>query len=279
MLDPLLVRLGVLSTAQLASIGWSKHARDVATSRGVLVPVRRGWFARPDADERVAAAVRAGGCVSCATALRLHGAWVPSSLDGNHLRRAAHHRGPSSLAWCRPHGDVPPVVAAVDDVDVAFRCLLRCGTAEDIVVVADSLLHLRRATPSDLDRWATVAPRRIRAILTRVDVAESGLESVVRLRLRSRGVTVRTQVWIGARRVDLLVGELLVIECDGAEHHASWDAHAADRARDRALTAQGYLVVRVTYRQILDDWPSVERDLLAIIRRGAHRAPKRQHET
>ncbi|WP_344342725.1 endonuclease domain-containing protein [Agrococcus versicolor] len=143
-------------------------------------------------------------------------------------------------------------------------------------MVGDALLHHRLATRDQLERWSTPAPQRVRTLLDRLDDAESGLESIVRLRLRALGVTVRAQVWIGTRRVDLLVGERLVVECDGAEHHGVWQAHEADRARDRALTALGFVVVRLTYRQILDDWPVVEQDLLAIIRRGEHRAPRRR---
>ena len=40
---------------------------------------------------------------------------------------------------------------------------------------------------------------------------------------------------------------------------------------ERSLVAEGYVVVRLTNRQIVDDWPNVERHLLAIVRRGGHR--------
>lgn len=162
------------------------------------------------------------------------------------------------------------MTSAVDDVETAFRCVLRCGSDEDIIVIADSLLHRRDATRDALERWMRDAPARVRALLASVDVAESGLESIVRVRLRACGIRVRTQVWIGRRRVDLLIGDRLVVECDGAEHHAAWEAHAADRARDRALVAAGYVVVRVTYRQVIDEWDAVLQDLLAVVRRRGH---------
>ncbi|MFC7432375.1 MULTISPECIES: endonuclease domain-containing protein [unclassified Agrococcus] len=82
------------------------------------------------------------------------------------------------------------------------------------------------------------------------------------------------QVRIGRMRVDLLVGERLVVECDGAEHHGGWEASAADRARDLELMVLGYRVVRPTYRQVVDDWPTVEQRLLALVRADAHRAPR-----
>lgn len=217
------------------------------------------------------AAVAAGGCVSCADALRLHGAWVPESLGQGHVRRSRRERS-GGRAACRPHGVDPPVAHAVDDIETAFRCLLGCGTREDVVVVADSLLHLRLATRDELERWVADGPARAIEAMRWVDAAESGLETMTRVRLRSRKVRVRAQVWIEDMRVDLVVGEVLVIECDGGEHHASWAAQAADRARDRRLTTLGYVVVRLTHRQIVDDWDTVERDLLALVRANRRRA-------
>lgn len=275
MLDPLLLRHGVLSTTQLDLVGLARADRDAAIRSGRLVRIRRGWYARTDADDEAVAAVRAQGCVSCASVLRMRGVWVPETLAGRHVRHADHRRE-QGRRGCRPHGSNPPVRAAIDDIETAFRCVLRCGSAEDVVVVADSLLHLRLASADELRAWMRTAPRRVAALLDATDVAESGLESIVRVRLRSCNLRVRTQVWIGRRRVDLLVGDRLVIECDGAEHHGTWAAHAEDRARDRALVAEGYTVMRVTYRQVLDDWPSIEQQVLDVVRRRGHRWPRRQ---
>lgn len=271
MVDPLVLQLGVLTAAQLLHLGWSKAQIARAVREGLLVRLRPGWLARPDANASVVAAVRGGGCLSCASALRARQVWVPERLGRAHVRypKRAGKRG------CSRVGGPAAVTQAVDDVETAFRCLLRCGAAEDVVVVADSLLHLGRATRSDLERWCARAPQRIRRLLLRVDVAESGTESMVRFRLRALGMTVRPQVaiWSGMR-VDLLVGDRLVIECDSNKHHSSWAQQQADRARDRALVARGYRVVRLTYQQIHDDWPAAERDILAVVRRGEHRWPR-----
>lgn len=262
-------RVGVVSAEQLLAAGWQRTERRRALADGRLVRVRAGWYARQDADVEVVGAVRAHGCLSCASALARHGAWIPHGLRGTHVRVArAADRRPTG---CRPHGRAPPIRSAVDDVETAFRCLLRCAPAEDLVVVADSLLHLRLATRHELDVWSASAPRRVRRALAKVDRAESGLETIVRLRLRARGVAVRAQVQVGRHRVDLLVGDRLVIECDGEEHHAGWVAQSADRERDRELVLAGYVVVRLTYRQIVHDWTMVERDLLSYVRGDRHR--------
>ncbi|MCH1884272.1 DUF559 domain-containing protein [Agrococcus sp. ARC_14] len=272
MLDPLLVSLGVLTAAQLLSGGWTKAQLARAVRERSLQRLRDGWFAQDGADAAVIAAVRAGGCLSCASALRARGVWVPEALTvRSHTRypRRAGKRG------CSPHGGRPAVAQAVDELEIAFRCLLKCGSAEDVVVVADSLVQLRMATQHELEQWLRDAPVRIQLLADPFDRAESGTESMVRVRLRLLGIMVRPQIsiWEGMR-VDLLVGDRLVIECDSKAFHSDWEQQQADRARDRQLAARGYLPLRLTYRQIVDDWPNVERDILAIIRRGDHRWPR-----
>lgn len=267
--EPLVAQLGILTTLQLASLGWSKWQIERAVRVGALERVRPGWFARA-ATPQALAAVRAGGCISCCSALRLRGAWVPER-KGWHVRS-----GVRGGRGCRPYGPRPPVTSVVDDLATAYRCLLRCGTREDIVVVSDSLLHARLASLDALHAWAAAAPKRVRAALELVDGrAESGTETMVRLRLRTLRIATRVQVRLApGTRVDLLVGDRLVIECDSREHHADTAAYEADRARDRRLLALGCIVMRVTYRQVHDDWPAIERDILAIVRRGDHRRPR-----
>lgn len=110
--------------------------------------------------------------------------------------------------------------------------------------------------------------------MARSDRSESGTESLVRYRLRSRQIGVRPQVSIeSAGRVDLLVGRRLVIEVDSVAHHTSTAAYRRDRRRDRRLAALGYLVVRLTYEEVMYEWDNVLADLLMIIRSGAHLTP------
>lgn len=142
------------------------------------------------------------------------------------------------------------------------------------MVIADSVPHVRRATVEELTTWAAGASGAVLRALATTDAAEPGVESTVRIRLRRWRVGVRTQVSIESFRVDLLVGDRLVIECDGGDHHASWAARAADRARDRRLAVLGDVVVRLTDRQVVDDWERVEAGLLDLVRRRAHRAPR-----
>jgi very-short-patch-repair endonuclease len=156
---------------------------------------------------------------------------------------------------------------------LALRNSTRCLTAEGFVVVLDSILNLRLMTRAGLMEAMAPLPGWQRKLLERCDRSEAGTESMVRLRLRALGVKVRSQVSIPeVGRVDLLVGDCLVIEVDSREHHTKSSAYEADRERDRRLTARGYRVVRLSYHQIVHDWARVELDLLGMVRQGLQRA-------
>jgi hypothetical protein len=55
----------------------------------------------------------------------------------------------------------------------------------------------------------------------------------------------------------------LIVELDGNAAHATRTAFESDRARDRALVAAGWRVVRITWRQLHDQPDAVARDLRA----------------
>jgi very-short-patch-repair endonuclease len=58
----------------------------------------------------------------------------------------------------------------------------------------------------------------------------------------------------------------LVVELDGHAAHATATAYERDRARDRALAAAGWRVVRITWRQLHHRPAELARDLGAILR-------------
>ena len=60
-------------------------------------------------------------------------------------------------------------------------------------------------------------------------------------------------------------GHGLVVETDGWDTHRTRQAFEDDRAKDAALTAAGYTVVRFTYRQLRDEPDTVADRLEAII--------------
>ncbi len=165
----------------------------------------------------------------------------------------------------------------LDGIDAALRIAMSNHGDEELMVVLDSLLQLRIRSRSELHAVLDGHSNRSYRLLGRADAgAESALESVVRHRLRARGIGVRTQVPIqGLGRVDMLVGRSLLVETDGYEFHADRDSFREDRRRDRVAAALGYWVVRLTWEQTLGNWPQILADISAIIATRRHLKPPR----
>lgn len=124
---------------------------------------------------------------------------------------------------------------------------------------ADSALHLGLLSPRQVARSIRGASAGAARSVRRVDVADSGTESLVRQRLRGKRVRVRTQVRIdGVGRVDMVLGRRVVLEVDSRAHHTEADSYQRDRLRDLKLLARGFVVIRVTWEQVMFGWADVE---------------------
>jgi len=154
----------------------------------------------------------------------------------------------------------------------AIRDIGHCQGLEGALVVIESGLHPSRRSivPADLVLLRELWPEG-RAVIDFVgDQADSGLESLVRWRLHKLGIPSVPQFRIeGVGRVDLLVGDRLIIELDGGTHGDAVGV-SRDRRRDAISTAAGYRTERYGYQQVIYDWPQVLDAILAIIRRGEH---------
>lgn len=255
----------------LKAAGWSKSAVRRALKTGDLSRLRRGWYALPDADPQVVRAVKAGGVMTCVSALRFHGVWVRDTQE-THLSYSEfgdrRRRIRPGCRRCCPPGQRSAPVLAVDSPEQALAAAAGCLDAEDLVVVMDSLLNLGLMDPDDLAAALRGRGQRITTLVERCARAESGTETLVRERLRRRTrAPIRTQVQIeDIGRVDALVDGRLVIEVDSVSHHTSLAHYRADRWRDLRLIASGYLVIRLTYEQVMYHWAEVEIVLLQLVR-------------
>lgn len=119
-------------------------------------------------------------------------------------------------------------------------------------------------------RWANPVSRELAASV--IGLSDSGIETLVVIPLRRWGLHVRQQALLVGRRVDVLIGERLVLQIDGYEHHSSSAQRSADIAHDAELRLRGFTVLRVSYRQVVHEWPSVERMLRRAVAQGLHRA-------
>ena len=154
---------------------------------------------------------------------------------------------------------------------VAAAVLDRTGR----VVVASpafAALQAEGLTPAAVRRVRWRTPQ-ARACADRAsDQSDSGLETILAVRLTPWGLRMRQQVVLLGRPVDLLIGERLVIQVDGFAHHSTPAQRGKDVAFDAELVLMGYTVLRFTYAQVMHDWPTVERTIARAIAAGAHLA-------
>lgn len=261
--------------AALRKAGASTSSIKRAVAEGTLVRIRKGWLRTVDAPDTLVLAVSLGGRVACISAAELHGIWTPdhAELHLSRPRHAGHAFGDArgtiihwqSDGWGAEEHAVDPVPAVV-------RQVLLCCSREEAVTIIDSALHLGKLSMKRLRDILSTLPPSFATVLEDVDGrAESGLESLCRLRLSKLGLAVRTQVSIkGVGRVDLLVGDRLVIETDGQRWHEGSQSFERDRSRDLELHRLGYIVIRVSYWHVIEQWMLIELAVASIVRRREH---------
>ncbi|HEY4226620.1 MAG TPA: hypothetical protein VGM70_12500 [Pseudolysinimonas sp.] len=276
----------VAERSQLIARGVRPREISAAIRRGAIVRVRRGWFATATASDEQMAAVRIGGRLGGMTACATFGLWVPESAaihislsrNSSRLRASPVSGRPIILDWASDRPQIHPARPAWRvDVGTAIAQSIRVLAPDEAVAMLDSALHHRLISGAMVGKILQKAPQRVRAIGPMIDSrAESGIESLVRVRLQQRGITSLPQIEIpGVGRVDLLIGDRLVLEVDGRGFHSSTDDFAHDRERDLTSAALGFRVIRLSYRQVITDWPSSEAAILAVIDAGEHRASRR----
>lgn len=277
---------GIARTRELRGEGCDPRALAAAVRRGEIRRVRIGWYASVNLPSSVTESLRVGGRAACVTAARIRGLWVLDEDPPLHVEVAAHDSRfrppgdatrravtaelrPIRLHWGRWSHE--PGTRAAQTVVEAIATMVTCCTDEAVICAIDSALHLRLTTQLELAR---VLSRRGRRLLARADArAESGVETIFRLRALAAGFRFRTQVALPGRlRVDFLLGDRLVVEVDGRAHHAGPTAFAADRDRDAWLAAMGYRTVHFSYEQVVHRWHEVESVLRLMLRRGEHLA-------
>lgn len=284
MQNSILKRGGLAATHELHADGFGRSAIAQAVRRGLIVRVRQGWYAEPGRTDELVRAARVGGRVTCSTALELQGFWVigdarlhvavaAASTQLRHsrdkTRRLATDHAQVRVHWtdgaARPGSRL--MVRTVD----ALRDYAQCASAELVGATADSIVHHKPKLHREIQRFADGSAATVRRVLAEVDGrSESGTEFLVRWRLRRRlRPSMRAQVKIeGVGRVDLLIGERLVVEVDSRRYHTDPDRFEKDRRRDAALSLRGYRVLRFSYHQVIDRWPSVDAAILAAVARG-----------
>jgi hypothetical protein len=151
------------------------------------------------------------------------------------------------------------------------------------VIRVDALLNATKIATQQVDSITKRYPgaRGIRQLRATLDLADGGAESPQETRLRlllvqsgiPRPVTqipVINELGHVVRRIDMGWPEFKVgAEYDGEQHWTNPDIHAADIDRLEFLAAKGWLIVRVSARQLRFQRPQVvKRVHKALLRRG-----------
>ncbi|MEP9415168.1 type IV toxin-antitoxin system AbiEi family antitoxin domain-containing protein [Gordonia sp. VNQ95] len=264
---------GVFSWTELSRRGFSQAQVARMVRGGDLHLLRRGWYATGYAHPLVVQAVSAGGVCSCVTALDLHGIWVVARGNRAHVRarKAAHNAG--GRRFCKQFSGPEPEIYPLDDIPTALRHALRCLDAEGIVAACDSILNQDLLDMADLVATFATAPLDIRDLLELCDGrAQSGTESIVRLRFRAMGLRFDIQVKIvGLGHVDFLIGDRLIVEIDSIEFHdKSPEQREADRLRDEIAHRLGYIPLRMSYNRVMFEWKDAAETITDLVRRREH---------
>ncbi|TDN92679.1 DUF559 domain-containing protein [Microbacterium sp. BK668] len=266
-------RGGIAHSSEARTAGFPTQTMVAAVDDGHVSRVRRSWLVLPGVDRRIVRAVAVGGRLSCISSAARRGFWVPAHEDLHVAVKPTASRVPREgvvAHWSL--GPEPVSAHAVEDplLNVLLH-VSECVPRESALTVWESAVR-KGAVSLDALRRVDWGSSRARVIADACSaLSDSGLETIFRSRISPFGVVIRQQVWIDGHPVDFLIGDRLVVQIDGFEHHSS----AADRRRDIAADARlvllGYTVLRFDYQQVMFDWHVVERTVLAAVAQGLHR--------
>ncbi|WP_291520305.1 type IV toxin-antitoxin system AbiEi family antitoxin domain-containing protein [Branchiibius sp. NY16-3462-2] len=259
---------GIVPTRTLTAAGFSEHQIRRAIQQRRIHRVRKGWVAVADVDRRIIRAVRAYGILTCVSEAARQGLWV---FDETQLHIAAQgHR--STVPGCVSHWSAPVLSrhpdAAVDSLENALVLVAQCQSHENALAAWEGAFRRKLLMPEAVARLAL--PPRARAVFdVAAQWADSGLETIAVDRLRWLKLRIVQQTWIAGHWVDLLIGDRLVLQIDGA-HHDDPKQRQKDIAHDARLRLLGYTVIRVSYQQVMNDWPSVQHLIMQAVAQRLH---------
>lgn len=261
----------VFTTAALRRAGMRRVDVRRGLDAGTLVRARRGVYATRDACAAMQAIAAHGGRPACVTAARHLGLWVLTSDARAHVwlcdgQRSYH---PTGACSCIEHWDDGPLgePGTMPAVPRILGQIFRCAGVEEFFVVLESALRLGMIDAAGL-RWLR---RRSNAAMREAldlarDDADSGLESLLRWRLRRHGLRVRTQRRVtSVGVVDALIGDRLLVETDGVEGHDGAASRHKDLVRDAHAALWGYMTLRFDYAMVVHDWELVEAAILGAL--------------
>ena len=278
----LVERLGGIATrAQLVGATSSADV-DRALDNGLLTRAGRGRYVLPRTDAAIALAHGMNATLALTSAALFHGWEVRSVPDRPHVivprkRNVPRSRRESVVLHRRDLSPDERAGVATSRELTLLQCLRSLPDADALAVADSALRHGQRAllakVAADVRGHGSEQVRRI-AAQARLG-ADNPFESTLRSIANSvPGLAVEPQVVIRTphlyARPDLVDLRLMMaLEADSFEWHGSRQALAKDAHRYNLLVAEGWLVLRFTWEQVMLR-PDLVRRLL--VRAVQHRA-------
>jgi very-short-patch-repair endonuclease len=257
---------GVITTAQLASVGIPDYGVTRRAKTGRIHRIHRGVYAvghpRLSFEGRCLAAVLALGARAVASHRSAAAVWgmlspnagpieitVPGRGGRTKREGIRIHRSPTLIAGLTTRRSGVPVTKPTRTLRDLRRALPQPGYQRAV----RRALDLRLVSPAELKQDP--------------DLTRSELERLfLRLCRRHRLPVPEVNVRVDGYEVDFLWRRpRLIVETDGFRHHGSRAAFESDRARDAHLQGLGYRVLRFTYRQVSETPGAVVTSLRALL--------------
>ncbi|WP_258134061.1 endonuclease domain-containing protein [Microbacterium sp. MYb45] len=263
---------GIVRSGRVADLGFGRTAVEAALRAGAITRPRRGWLASPTADPLLLGAARHGVVLTCRTQAGRLGLWVHDPNGVPHVAVGTNSASRRDLR-AKVHWGAPVIPrhpdALVDPVENVLAHIAECEPFEQALATWESALNRSLVKIEDL-RGLPWRPAARRVLATATPFSDAGLETYLRERLRWLRVPVRAQIWIAGHRVDALIGSRLVIQIDGGHHVGA--QRSEDIRHDAVLKLGGYHVIRVSYSQMMFEWPAVQDLIMRAVAQGMHEA-------
>lgn len=268
-------RDGIAHTSDIYAAGFSRHAVSKAVDRGRMLRIRRSWIALPDSAPELQAAVGIGGRLTCVSAARRLGLWVPPDDTAVHVavRPEAGRMDRKALVVHWSRGPAPaPRRATVEPLLNTLNHVARCLAPFLALTIWESALNKGLISLDELRSVAWHGSRAAGLAELAGTLADSGLETQFVTLMREIGVTLRQQVWIDGHPVDALIGDRLVVQLDGFAHHGDAATRRRDIEADARLRLRGYTVIRFDYFQLFFQPEFVQETIRTAIAQRLHLA-------
>jgi very-short-patch-repair endonuclease len=285
---------GVVSRAQLSELGLGRRAIDHRIEVARLYPVHRGVYAVVGRRLLTRHGFWMAAVLACAPRAWVSyrgGAALWGVRGGSRIEvtvpRGRKARPGIQLHWAELPDDEVTVHQGIPTTGI-HRTLLDLSAVVQPHELRRAMrqahqlrLHDRLSLKELVERY----PRRpgvpmLRALIEEASrglgITRSELEDAFQDLLLSAGLSrPETNVLIENKWVDCAwPAQRLIVELDGRDWHDTPEAFEEDRAVDRRLEAAGWRVVRVTWRQLIDDAAELEADLRRLLSAEPARASR-----